>query len=199
MRLGGRALADAKPADDDGDARGVGLAGQRLRRLGEGVRRAHAVGGDFRDGAVGRHFDELLVDRRRRWRVGGRRGVRRRVGRRDGHVLVRPVLPSMMVMVLVAVPAAGLCPGGLCAGAESSGLTATAFGAGCPSAGFAATAGCELIGATAIGSPPNGLFPAIAQATNTPRNSAKTPAITCEVVIGIANRRRFDGSGRAAR
>ena len=55
--------ADAQPADDDGDARRVGLAGQRLRRLGEGIGRPHAVGGDFGNGAMGRHFEEFLVER----------------------------------------------------------------------------------------------------------------------------------------
>ena len=61
--VGGGAVADAQPADDDGDARRVGLAGQRLRRLGEGIGRPHAVGGDFGNGAMGRHFEEFLVER----------------------------------------------------------------------------------------------------------------------------------------
>src|SRR5579864_1954689 len=99
-----------------------------------------------------------------------------------------PVLPSMMVMVLVAPgAAAAVCPGAAGADEAASGLTATTFGGTCPSAVLAAGPGCRLIGTTTIGSPPNGLLPTTAQTTNTPRNSASTLAITCDVVIGIDN------------
>src|SRR5580704_16492616 len=100
-----------------------------------------------------------------------------------------PVLPSMMVMVLVAAGGAVVGPGVGRAATAASGLTATTFGGPCPSAVFAAGPGCRLIGTTTIGSPPNGLLPTTAQTTNTPRNSVSTAAMTCDVVIGIDSRR----------
>jgi hypothetical protein len=57
--------ADAKPADDERDARRVGLAGNGLYRLRIGFRRAHAVGGNFRNGTLRGRFDQFLVIRLR--------------------------------------------------------------------------------------------------------------------------------------
>src|ERR1700680_3419038 len=68
-------------------------------------------------------------------------------------------------------------------------MTATTFGGPWPSAVVAGGPGCRVIGTTTIGSPPNGLFPTTAQTTNTPRNRVSTPAMTCDVVIGIDSRR----------
>src|SRR6202171_4736212 len=95
----------------------------------------------------------------------------------------------MMGMVLVAAWGDAVCPGAACTATAASGWTATTFGGACPSAVFAAGPGCRLIGTTTIGSPPNGLFPTTAHTTNTPRNSVSTPAMTCDVVIGIDSRR----------
>ena len=56
---------------------------------------------------------------------------------------------------------------------------------------FRRVATCRLAGTTAIGSPPNGSSPTIAQSTNTPRNSASAPAMICGTGIAIARRRFF--------
>ena len=100
-----------------------------------------------------------------------------------------PVLPSMMVMVLVA-PAGGALA---CSAAAGTGVGlslrsgfATTFTGACPSNVFAGVPECRLIGATATGSPPNGLLPSTAHTTKVPKNSASPPA-----VIGTLNRRRF--------
>src|ERR1700734_321312 len=100
-----------------------------------------------------------------------------------------PVLPSMMVMVLVAPGGAVVGPGVGRAAAAASGLTAMTFGGAWPSAVLAVGSGCRLIGTTTIGSPPNGLFLNTAPTTNMPRNSVSTAAMTCDVVIGIDSRR----------
>src|ERR1700722_13590958 len=88
-----------------------------------------------------------------------------------GTSLRSPVLPSMMVMVLVAAGGAAVRPGAAWAAAGGAGSTATIFGGVGPSAVFAAGPGCRLIGTTTIGSPPNGLFSTTYQTTNNPRNN----------------------------
>src|SRR5262249_51940942 len=60
-RIAGIGGADPEPADHDGDARGVGVAGRYLHRLGKSVGRANAVLGDLWQRAMARRLAEALV------------------------------------------------------------------------------------------------------------------------------------------
>ena len=85
LKRDGSALAEAV----------TGFARKGGDRLREGIGRAHAVGGDLRDRAVGRHLDEFLVER------SAGRGAADSPEPGITTSCFSPVLPSMMVTVLV--------------------------------------------------------------------------------------------------
>jgi hypothetical protein len=63
-RVGRAAGADAKPADDDGDARPLFLVRRHRARTRIVRKRPRAIGADFGDQTVPGRLQELLIDRR---------------------------------------------------------------------------------------------------------------------------------------